>query len=471
MATLRRPTRTYSFSDWMLRNGNQPAPGHELDGVLHDLREAIISTQDALAELRRDDGQLRNQVVGPEQLKPALITNITGDVTKITQALTTAVNAAIGANKVTVDDIALLARDAEAAAAAAQQWLSQVKTIADRFASATEQVELRSIGVETTATDAENWATYAQAQADNAKRSEDHALAWAEFLAGPVVSPADAPAFIASSPYPYGLFYQPVEGFGGNGGLWSAKWWAIYAQQLVGWISTYYLGAWDHPPSPGEVHPGTGAQVPDPLGPGSIYFDEATDKLWIWTGETWITPYSLTGGLTSRFSYKAATDGQTVFSGPDLFAKTPAFDATDEHDVHVNGVKLTRDDGSGKGDYTVDAVTDALTLLSGVQINSIVQWDLLVPASKIAPGAATIYKMDTLVPDGTKTAFALTYTGPGGPGLVPVLTKAAELVVVVDGIPQEPIADYTATGSTLTMVSAPGASSRMWAVWFKGGGP
>lgn len=470
MATLRRPTRTYSFSDWMKRNGNLPPPGNELDGVLHDLRECILSTQDALGELRRDDGRLRNATVGAEQLQPALITNITGDVTKITSALTDAVARAISANRITVEDIALLAKDAEAAAITTGKWLSQVKSIEKRLLEATTRAELASHEVETFTTDSQNWAIYAQAQAENAQAAEGQSLKWAEYIAGPVVAGPDAPEFIRQSPYPRGLFYQPVEGYGGLGGLWSAKWWAIYCQQLVGWISTYYLGAWDHPPSPGESNPDTGQTVPDPLGPGSIYFNIEDDQLYLWTGEAWVKPFSLTGGLTSRFSYKA-TASQTQFLGVDLFGKTPTFDASTQHDVHVNGVKLVLDDGSGKGDYVVDHTTYKLTLLDPVTVNSIVQWDLLVGAEKLAPGAAVIYKMDTLAPDGAKTVFTLTYTGPGGPGQVPTIGKAAELQVVLDGIPQEPVTEYTATGATLTMVTAPPATSRLWVIWFKSGGP
>jgi hypothetical protein len=469
MATLRAPKRRYSFTDHYLSRPRDPPPGTELDAQFADLREAIISTQQCLSELRRDDGQLVNASVGRHQLKPALVDEMTGDVRVMITGMTRAVESAISAQRISVNEIALLAKDAENAAVAAAQFLSAIKNIEGRLLAATQRAEVASTSVDVFATDAENWANYSQAQAENAAKSEDNALAWAEYLAGPVIDNAHAADFIAQSPYPHGLFYQPVQGFGGTGGLWSAKWWAIYCQQLVGFISFYYLGGWDHPPAPGEVNPDTGQQVPEPLAPGSIYYDEIDGTLKVWTGETWHEPFALTGGLTSRFTYKA-TAGQTVFSGADIFGVSPTLDATMQHDVHVNGVKWVRDDGTGKGDYTVNVATSALTLLTPVTVNSVVQWDLLVSPIKLAPGAATIYKMNTLVPDGTTTAFTLTYAGPGGTTAA-APTKPAELLVVLDGVPQEPITDYTTSGSTLNMIAAPGATSRMWVVWFKPGGP
>jgi hypothetical protein len=469
MATLRRPTRTFNFTEWVNARPGAMLPTDHLDAVLDDLRGSLISTQEALAEVRRDDGQLRNRTVGAEHLKPALIDNLTGNVTRMTDAMVATVERAVNAHTVHIEDIRLLAQDAEAAAVSAAQFLSAMKSIEARVLEVTTRAEGTNDSVAMYTTEAENYATYARDQALLAKHAEEEALKWAEYLAGPVVTGPDAPTYIAESPYPRGLFYQPVEGFGGNGGLWSAKWWAIYCQQLVGFISFYYLGGWDHPPAPGEVNPDTGQMVPDPLSPGSIYYDTVRDELRVWNGDTWMTPFSLTGGLTSRFSYKA-TASQTVFFGPDLFAKTPAFASDDQHDVHVNGVQLVRDDGSGKGDYTVDAATDKLTLLAPVTVNSVVQWDLLVSSAKIAPGAATIYKVSTLMPDGVTTDFSLTYSGPGGT-TAPVINKSSELIVVLDGVQQEPTVDYSATGATLHMNAAPLSNARLWAVYFKPGGP
>ena len=465
MANIRRPTREFSFSDHQRLRPTEPPPGNELDGVLRDLREALISTQDALAELRRDDGQLKNQTVGPEQLKPNLVGAIVGDIRKVTDRLTSDVQNAITEQKISTQEVELFAKDAEAAAISSAEFLSAINQMERRITDAHKRAQVSTYEINTTATDAENWAMYAQAQAVHAMKAEDAALQWAEYLAGPVVSGPAAPAYIAQSPWPHGLFYQPVEGIGVTGGLWSAKWWAVYCQMLVGWTSFFYLGAWDHDPVPGEVHKDTGKMVPNPLAPGSLYYNTVEKTLKVWTGDTWIAPFAFTGGYTSHFTYKA-TAGQLVFSGPDMFGATPRFDSDVGHDVHVNGVMLVRDDGTAKGDFTTDSVTDSMTLFTAATENSIVQWDLLVAASSLAPGGTNVYKMDTITPDSVTTSFALTYTGPAGT-TSPSISKSAELLVSVDGIVQEPGVDFSAVGDILSIVPAPSSTSKIWAIWFK----
>jgi hypothetical protein len=465
MANLRRPTREFSFSNHQRLQPNAAPPGNELDGMLHDLREAIVSTQEALAELRRDDGQLRNNLVGPDQLRSDLRGTLIGDIAKVTDALTNQVRDAIASQTITIHDVNLLAKDAEAAAISAQQWLAQVKQIESHLVEVTTRTEVTSQAIATTVTDTENWYNYSKAQADNAIKAKEEALAWAEFLAGPVVSGPDAPAYISQSAWPHGLFYQPIDGAGGLGGLWSAKWWAVRAQQIVGWMTSLYLGAWDHPPMPGEVNPDTGQVVPNPIPPGSMYFNTTNNKLYVWTGEIWVTPFSLTGGVTSRFAYKA-TAGQTVFSGVDLFGNEPETEDDTEHDVHVNGVKLSRDYGTGVGDYTVNNTTATLTLLFPVTADSIVQWDILVSADDLRPGAAVIFKIDPIPVDGITMTFTLTYMSGT---MSPYITKPVELLVFVDGVAQEPYVDFTAINDTITFFSPPGATSRVWMEYFRSG--
>ena len=61
-----------------------------------------------------------------------------------------------------------------------------------------------------------------------------------------------------------------------------AKWWAIYAQNLVGPWSALYLGAWDTAPIPGGLNPWTGQPVPNPLQVGSFYYDSTTGQMMVW---------------------------------------------------------------------------------------------------------------------------------------------------------------------------------------------
>lgn len=61
--------------------------------------------------------------------------------------------------------------------------------------------------------------------------TSDQGLKWSEYIAGPVVSHNAAPAAIAATPFPEGLFADPIAG--SPGGLFSAKYWALAAANTV----------------------------------------------------------------------------------------------------------------------------------------------------------------------------------------------------------------------------------------------
>jgi hypothetical protein len=79
------------------------------------------------------------------------------------------------------------------------------------------------------------------------------------------------------------------------------------------------------------------------------------------------------------------------------------------------------------------------------------------------------FKVEPLVPDGVKKAFTLTYIDPtaGPPAVAVNAGTGAQLIVSLDGVIQEPMVDFGASGNTLTMTVAPPADSRFWAVWFR----
>jgi len=433
-------------------------PG-QLDAQIGNLIAAIHSTQEALADLRRDDGKLKNAAVGPEQLTPGMIGVLTEAIRIATLDAATRAEQAAGKVKAAVNDVALYAKDAESAAFSAASFLSAVNAAQDVVVRKSMSVGIDIMTSESSATDAENWATYAEAQAANAKAEQEQSAAWAEYLAGPVVNPEAAPAYISNTPWGHGLYYQPVEG--GLAGLWSAKWWALYAQQLVGNWGFYYLGGWPFPPVPGGVNPDTGQTVPTPLPPGSFYYDTSTETLYVWTGSEWQAPYALASGYTSRFVYQASA-GQTVFSGIDFNGATPAVGASPS-DVHLNGVRLVE-----THDYAVNAETSTLTLAIAVTAGSIIQWDLLVPPDDLIPGHMNSFKvaMTPAVPDGTTLSFTMKYTHPSLGALPTNITDGSQLQVSLDGVIQEPGNDYVASTNTLTFGTAPRADSRLWAVWF-----
>ena len=465
MTTLKRPSRLFSFTDWQKQRPREPIPGDRIDAQFAELIRAINGLDEAIKQIRRDDGELKNASVGADQLRPdvaeVLIKRVEErlDTKRLEASVRDAAVGVINAER----SSALYARDAENAAGAAMSYFSQIKSVNALISDLTSTTVNNAKDASSDATDAENWGNYSKAQADNAILAKNESLQWAEYLAGPVVDQGAAPAYIAGSPFPHGLYYQPVQGYGGTGGLWSAKWWAMYAQNLVGGMSIFYLGAWDHPPLPGSNNPMTGQPVPDPLTPGSIYYDTNTHTLYVWTGSGWEQSVSLASGFQARYVY-IATDGQTVFSGPDKNGITPSV-VNSPSDIHLNGVKLLDGD-----DYTVDAPTSTLTLSGPVSAGAVIQWDLLVPSARLAPGTINAYKMLPMVPDGTTTEFLLQYIDLGtGNTTDAAVGTGAQLMVLLDGIVQEPGRDYSAIDNTLTMAVAPPADGHFWAIWYQPG--
>jgi hypothetical protein len=458
MASIVRPSRQVSFSDLVRADPRKTIPADRLDSQIKNLIDAITSTQKALEDIRRDDGKLKNQSVGKEQLTPDVARKIVDDLKAHVSLM--AVRAEQGAAQTlhSENEIQLYARDAEAAAVSAAQFMNAVNAASDLINRNKDTVVNATAEVDAWASDSQNWADYSQAQAQNAEYQQQQAAGWAEYLAGPVVDADKAPAYIASTPFGHGLYYQPVEGYGGMAGLWSAKWWAIYAAQLVGPWSFYYLGGWSDPPIAGSSNPNTGIKVPNPIPPGSFYYDTDTQTVYFWNGTAWISPYVLAAGVTSRFVY-LATAGQTTFTGQDYNGATPIVGQSPS-DVHLNGVKLVP-----TLDYNVSG--DSIVLTMPATVNSVLQWDLLIPNSNLTPTGVHAFKVIlTGAIDGTNRNYTMQYNHPTN-GLQPVsVTNGSQLQVSLDGIVQEPGADYTATTNTLNMVAAPPAGAHFWVVWF-----
>jgi hypothetical protein len=183
----------------------------------------------------------------------------------------------------------------------------------------------------------------------------------------------------------------------------------------------------------------------------------------IWNGTAWQPPgVQVAPGFRARYVY-LATAGQTVFTGIDSNGLAPVF-SNEGHDVCLNGVRLVPNI-----DFTVDAAADSMTLVEAPGAGSVIQWDLMIPPDQINSAKVDCFKVQPLVPNGTKQAFNLSYIDPAvGPGAIPVdVGRGEQLIVSLDGVVQEPTVDYTATGDTLNMVLPPPADSRFWAIWFR----
>lgn len=72
--------RGYSFSGYQATNPKQPLPGPRVDDELENIERSIGETVDALEDIRRSDGQLKNEIVTVDSLSPGLLTYIQGVV-------------------------------------------------------------------------------------------------------------------------------------------------------------------------------------------------------------------------------------------------------------------------------------------------------------------------------------------------------------------------------------------------------
>lgn len=450
-------TRGYDYEQHSIDQPNVPQPGDKLNQDFDDIATAVNATNGALQDILNPDGTLKDGIVGEAQLDPAVYDQLVDDATADLQPMVD--QAQQGAATATAK-----AAQAKASAQAADQYAQNAQGAVTDATQAMANVRMYAGQAEQAAEDAAvseanaaNSANTAQGAMSNALKHQDKAFQWAEYLAGPV------------DPAPPG-WPEAVDD-----GLWSAKWWAVRAREIVGAWGSLYLGAFPTPPVPDP-----GNQWP----PGELYYDTTKGMMMVWNGAQWVPVTAPGPSVASSFVYLATAD-QTDFTGPDANGNTPILNAGSRippSDVHVNGVRLVQDDGFGLGDYTVDPNTNTLTILVPLTENSIVQWDLLLTPADLAPGSVIAHKLfdvdkdpTTNAPgefDGVTTEFPLYYissvdgtTNPCAPG------TGVQLQVSLDGVMQEFGEDFTTTGANLVFSEAPPPTTKFWGVWYQPGQP
>lgn len=70
-------TPGYSYSGWQNDNPTKPLPADEVDNDFANIQRSVNQTISALKDIRRSDGRLQNESVGPDQLSPALTIGFT----------------------------------------------------------------------------------------------------------------------------------------------------------------------------------------------------------------------------------------------------------------------------------------------------------------------------------------------------------------------------------------------------------
>jgi hypothetical protein len=247
-----------------------------------------------------------------------------------------------------------------------------------------------------------------------------------------------------------------------SGEHWSARWWANRADNAFGRLTDMYLGAWPDPPLTNLE----GGEIQE----GAIYYDTDNGQMYVWTGSGWESLWAPQRSAMSTLLYNT-TAGQLsqALTSPDLNTEIWTIDPVTPEglDVHLNGVRLVRVGSGGIGDFTVDEATSVVTFKRPLTGGGILQVDILASAEAMVGGKVSSWSLKRLVPDGVKVTFALETKAAGKTVYV---AKSEELVVSVDGVMQEPGADFTASGASITFAAAYPADSVIFLTWFEGSG-
>lgn len=425
-----------------------PVAAHDIGRQFDEHRRAASNVIDFLRTVVRDDGRLKNGLIGPEQLDP-----------KLPEILAERATAAMGD---LIASVRLSASQAAASVGQVRALMHEIGALRDQIAGAAadmrrrgEEVQLRLQGLDhevsarvTALVPAgvlgpQKSNFYATDEQSAAPLSSDYAqvsIEWAEHM--PDTIPPNVLAINAIT-----------------GDHWSSRWWANRAASAFGMLAWWYQGAWPQPGPPSTPNTPTG----QPLPPGSMYWDTDLGAMLVWNGSTWVNA-SAPGKATTSSLYYLSAAGQTVFplGTVDRNGKTFAFNQTAPEGLHamVNGVRL-----EPTYDYTIDTVASSVTFLRGLSLNSMVAFDLLTPVAQLtASGTVNTVLLNPITPDGTTTHFTgLTVAMNGHLANV---TKNEELLVSVNGVQQSPGAAYNATGAAITFTQAPESDALIFIIWF-----
>jgi hypothetical protein len=225
------PTRQFSFTDWSVNHPTEPQPGDKLDAEFDRSNASLADVTTFVSTVFAPDGTLKPGSVPDSALQ-------TDFLAQIENATTTGVTDVNNATAAGVAEINGLVSDAAGSASSADLASSTANANADASsghaadaATNADAALVSSNQATSQAGSAVNAANSANSFATQSAMSADEALKWAEYLDGPVVDEAQAPAYVTGTPFPEGLFYEPVSGQ--PGGLYSSKWWAIWAYNQI----------------------------------------------------------------------------------------------------------------------------------------------------------------------------------------------------------------------------------------------
>ena len=287
--------RGTSFTRYAIDRPTTPLPGDRLDQELDDIAAVLDGRAAELEAFVGANGQLRHGIIAREQLAPGLFDDITVQgARRITPLLSEALEAAERAGRYAEDAggfATSVQRAADAAYAAAGQAMDVKQAIDARL---TDTAQLAAAVDEDEAL-AKNSADTAEAYMVQAEAARDMAEKWAEYLAGPV------------EPAPPG-WPEAIDD-----GMWSSKWWAVRASEIVEQMTGWYLGAF-------ASDPGIPSEGPWP--PGTMYYNTTTGQMLVWDGLQW-GPIAEPSPAGAKSYVYLATANQATFGGADMRGNTP----------------------------------------------------------------------------------------------------------------------------------------------------
>jgi hypothetical protein len=443
--------RIFSFSGWDKDHPSDRLPGERIDAQFDVFSNALRELETRVSRLLRDDGKLAHDLLTVESFPPELHTEMARNIlaeARADRAVADGIFASIKQQRQAVETSLVEARTF--AAQSARDFahnlglVQQVIAVQEHLRNHVMPLARQARDAAATLTESENTVTLTLAAAEN---WADVSMAWAEHM--PDILPANILATNAIT-----------------GDHWSARWWANQAASAVGgMLYRYYYGPSAEPPE--------GQPNGQPLQPGSIYFDTDTNIMYVWNGASWQPFNTPTPAATSTLYYKAVA-GQTVFplTVNDLFGHNATLNPARQQGivVYAKGLRLQLGGASNPtGGYTVNTATSTITLTTALAVNDTLTVDVLRDPSELAPaGLITVAKLKKFAFDGVATTFAL-LDNLTSAAVVPA-GDAAQLKIVVDGVDQEPGADYVlaAAGASVTFTTVPAADAKNFAVYFHG---
>jgi stage V sporulation protein SpoVS len=430
--TMKKPEQVYSFTSHEQNQPGVPLPGDRIDAQFGDHQEAIQSTQDALDQIRRSDGKLRNGIVNKDALDPAIVDDLTKDIRKdvaldVQTIQQGAVEARLGAQsaKISADTAEQSAQEAKNASEILKVSSGSVLTRIKNALASLLDIEKRVSTAAVDTDNAANHALYAQNLADEYAVASAH---WAEHM--PDTIPPNILAVM-----------------GITGEHWSSRWWAHRAGEIVQNeiedLCKFFVGAYPAPP--------TTCQHGDPLVPGTMYWNTSDESMYVWTGDEWRALVLPSPADLQEFHY--TTTGGGLIGGTDMFGRVPGdlLSPSANVNVYLNGIRLLE----ANDWYVADATHVRLSRVPAT--GSVVTVERMDAPQTVY--AATAGKIDVglWTFDGVSKSFPIYVNGQ-----LFSPANAANVLVELGGRMQEAGVDYKVVGSNIIFTDAPAPGTNAW---------